>query len=241
MKACIIIPARIGSSRLPSKVIADINGKMMIERVYEACISCKIGDVFVATDSEIVKQKIESIGGTAILTESNLPSGSDRIYNALTKIDPNKQYNYIINVQGDVPNISPQTIIDVKDLLVSSNADIATPICIIDEEAKKNKPSVVKAVVVFKGKDYGRAIYFTRSTCPSGDGDLYEHIGLYAYTRSALEKFVSLQQSPLEKRESLEQLRAIENDMIIYAKVVKDIPLSIDVIEDLERARKVIF
>ena len=239
MKTCIIIPARLGSSRLPNKVLADINGKAMIVRVYENCVRANCGEVFVATDSEKVKIEIEKAGGRAILTDPNLPSGTDRIHAAITILDPEKKlYSTVINVQGDVPNIEPFVIKQTNDLMQKVKADITTPITLITDEAKKNKPNVVKAVVSFKGEGFGKALYFTRSVAPSGDGDLFEHIGLYIYSREALEKFVSLKPSTLEQRESLEQLRAIENDMIIFAKVVDFHPISVDVAEDLETARK---
>ena len=242
MKTCIIIPARLASSRLPSKVLADINGKPMILHVFNNCVKANCGDVFVATDSEDVKFIIEKAGGKAILTNPDLPSGTDRIHAALSIIDAEKTiYSHVINVQGDVPNISSEVISKTYSLLLKAKADITTPITLITDEAKKNKANVVKAIVSFKGNDFGKALYFTRSLAPSGEGNVYEHIGLYAYTRNALEKFVSSKPSTLEKRESLEQLRALENDMSIFVQLVDFTPISVDVMEDLENARKVIF
>lgn len=241
MKTCIIIPARLASSRLPNKVLADINGKPMILRVYENCINSKCGDVFVATDSEEVKKIIENAGGKAIMTNPSLPSGTDRINAALQIIDPSKNYSKIINVQGDVPNISTEVISSTSALMEKTNADITTPITLIKSLEKASKPNVVKAIVSFKDQNYGRALYFTRTVSPFGEGDFYEHIGLYVYSRKALETFVSLKPSTLEKRESLEQLRALENDMKIFVNLVDFEPISVDTPEDLEFAKKIFF
>jgi 3-deoxy-manno-octulosonate cytidylyltransferase (CMP-KDO synthetase) len=240
MKTCIIIPARLASTRLPEKVIADINGKPMIAHIYEACLKANCGDVFVATDNEKVKEIIESLGGRAVLTNPDLPSGTDRVHAALSIIDPKRTiYSRVINVQGDVPNIMASVISETNKLMDKIDADITTPVVLISDEAKKNKSSVVKPILSFKEKDYARALYFTRATSPYGEGPLYEHIGVYVYTRNAIEKFVSLSPSTLEKRESLEQLRALENDMKIYAQVVEHAPISVDIPEDLEMARKI--
>lgn len=243
MKTCIIIPARIASSRLPSKVIADINGKTMVVRIYEACVKANCGDVFVATDSKTVYDLIHNIGGRAILTESNLPSGTDRVHAALNIIDQKKEiYSKVINVQGDIPNIEPSIIFETSALMDKTSADITTPVALISDDSKIHKQSIVKAVLSFKGDgSYAKALYFTRASCPYGEGKLYEHIGVYVYSRNALEKFVSLKPSVLEKRESLEQLRALENDLTIYAFLTNEAPpISVDVIEDLEMARNII-
>lgn len=242
MKPCIIIPARIASSRLPNKVLADINGKPMILRVFENCMKSEIKNVFVATDSIEVKNIIESIGGRAFLTESKLPSGTDRVFSALKQFNAEDDFDAIINVQGDVPNISSDIISQTFNLLnQEKNSDITTAVVKFENEEKAQNPNAVKAILSMRGADFGKALYFTRSKAPFGKGDLLEHIGTYAYKRTALEKFVSLPQSTLEKRESLEQLRAIENDMTIFAKIVNFKPISIDTFDDLELARSRIF
>ena len=238
MKACIIIPARLASSRLPKKVLAEINGKPMILRVFEACKKCEGIDVFVATDSLEVKEVIEKAGGRAFMTDPNLPSGTDRIFSAFKQLET-ANYDAIINVQGDVPNISPKVILSTLELLKNTpQADITTPITKTEDGLK---PNIVKAVFSKRGEDFGKALYFTRTPAPFGEGDLFEHIGLYAYRREALERFVSLPPSGLELREKLEQLRAIENDMQIFVQIVDFQPISVDVEEDLARANKEIF
>jgi 3-deoxy-manno-octulosonate cytidylyltransferase (CMP-KDO synthetase) len=241
MKACIIIPARLGSSRLPNKVLAEINGKPMILRVFEACKKCEGIDVFVATDSEKVVNIIENAGGKAFLTDPNLPSGTDRIFSAFNQIQ-NANYDAIINVQGDVPNISTDVIMQTLELLSKiPEASITTPVVKIENKSEAEKSNIVKAIISKRGESFGKALYFTRTLAPFGEGDLFEHIGLYAYRKEALKKFVSLAPSPLELREKLEQLRAIENDMAIFTPIVSFKPISVDVEEDLVRANKEIF
>lgn len=242
MSSCIIIPARLGSTRLENKVLAEINGKPMILRVFENCKKAEVGDVFVSTDSLEVKAVIERVGGNTILTPSELPSGTDRIFHALKEIEGmGKFYDKIINVQGDVPNISPLVIRQTAELMeIEKKADITTPVTKIKTEARAEKPNVVKAVLSFKSQDHAKALYFTRTKTPYGEGDFYEHIGLYVYTRSSLEKFVNLKPSPLELREKLEQLRALEAGFNIFCKIVEFEAISVDVAEDLEHARKVL-
>jgi 3-deoxy-manno-octulosonate cytidylyltransferase (CMP-KDO synthetase) len=238
MKSCIIIPARLASSRLPQKILADINGKPMIVRVFEACKKCKDIDVFVAVDDPEVQKIIENVGGKAFLTDPALPSGTDRIFSALKQIT-NANYEFIVNVQGDVPNISSEVIMETLNLLkTNKEADIATPVVKIADEKLAEKPNIVKAILSLKGENYGKALYFTRLKAPFGEGDFFEHIGLYAYTKKALEKFISLKPSPLELRERLEQLRAIENDMNIFAGITNFHPISVDIEEDLQFARE---
>ena len=213
----------------------------MIQHIYERCVASGCGDVFVACDNEEVANIITKIGGRFVMTDPNLQSGTDRAHAALSAIDPNQtKYDIIINVQGDIPNIESNVISQTATLLDKLNCDITTPVVLISDEAKKTKPSAVKPVIAFKGPDYGRALYFTRATAPYGLGDLYEHVGLYVYKRSAIEKFVKLPQSSLEKRESLEQLRALEDGMTIYVQVVDSAPVSVDIPEDLEAARHAI-
>ena len=242
MKSCIVIPARINSSRLANKVLADINGKPMIVRVFENCKKTNIHDVFVATDSIDVKKAIEKVGGVAFLTNPDLPSGTDRVFECLSQNGLQDKFDIVVNVQGDVPNISPLLVNQTHDLLLKFlNADISTAVIKIMEEAKLHNPNVVKAVLNMKDKDSGKALYFTRANAPSGEGDKFEHVGIYAYRMKALKKFVSLSPSILEKQEKLEQLRALENDMTIFAQIVDFKAISVDTAEDLTFARKNIF
>ncbi len=237
MSVAIIIPARLASTRLLNKPLVDILGQTMIARVYKKAIQVNNAKVFVACDSNEVKQEIENLGGFAILTDSNLPSGTDRIYAALQEIDEN--FDIIVNLQGDLPNIDPKTIEAAISAIKESDADIATVANIIDDEEEINDPNNVKVAISFKDqqKTSGIALYFSRSVIPYSKNDdqtYYHHIGIYAYKRKALERFVNLQPSQLEKRESLEQLRAMENDMKIAVKVVSDSPISVDTKRDLE-------
>ena len=241
MKPCIVIPARVNSTRLPNKVLCDINGKPMIVRVFENCKKSLISDVFVATDSPEVKNAIEKIGGRAFLTNPDLPSGTDRVFECLHKNGLDDKFDIVVNVQGDVPNIEPALINQIYNLLLKFlNADIATAVIKITEKEKLSNPNVVKAVLSMKDKDSGKALYFTRALAPFGEGDVFEHVGIYAYRMKALKKFISLPPSPLEKREKLEQLRALENDMNIFAQIVDFKTISVDTEEDLIFARKMI-
>ena len=241
MKPCIIIPARVNSTRLPNKVLCDINGKPMIVRVFENCKKSLISDVFVATDSPTVQNVIESIGGKAFLTNPDLPSGTDRVFECLHQNGLEDKFDIILNVQGDVPNIEPDLINQTYNLLLKfANADIATAVIKITEQEKLSNPNVVKAILSMKDENSGKALYFTRALAPFGAGDVLEHVGIYAYRMKALRKFVSLTPSPLEKREKLEQLRALENDMSIFAQIVDFKTISVDTEEDLIFARKMI-
>ena len=236
MTPVILIPARMAATRLPNKPLADINGLPMIVHVWQRAVASEIGDVFVACDDERIVQAIEKAGGKAIITDNNHASGSDRIYEALNKIPNNKKYDVIVNVQGDVQTIDPQIIKEVLKPL--EFADIATLACKITVEAEKTDPSVVKPVLAFNSPTLANALYFSRATLPHGAGDIYHHIGIYAYKRHALEKFVSLPPSRLELREKLEQLRALEADMKIGVAIVDTIPLGVDTHEHLQKARE---
>lgn len=238
MKPIIIIPARMASTRLPGKPLADIAGKPMIVRVAEQAIKANIGDVVVATDTLEVKASVEDFGYKAILTRADHESGSDRVYEALLKIGGD--YDAIINVQGDLPTIAPADICAVMKPLEDQNCDISTLGVEISDEDEKTNPNVVKIVGSPIGNNLLRALYFTRATAPYGDGPLYHHIGLYGYKRQALERFVSLSPSTLEKRETLEQLRALEAGMTIHAAIIDTVPLGVDTPKDLEKARAVL-
>lgn len=233
----ILIPARMASTRLPGKPLADIGGKPMIVRVWECALAAGIGRPVVATDSAEVLAAVEAHGGEGVMTRDDHQSGSDRIWEAVTKIDPQGNAEFIINVQGDLPTIEGKTIIKSLAPLYESDADIATLATEITVDAERTNPNVVKVVGTPIGENRLRALYFSRATAPHGDGPLYHHIGLYAYRRSALEKFVSLPPSPLEMREKLEQLRALEAGMRIDVALVDAVPLGVDTPEDLEKAR----
>ena len=236
----ILIPARMSSTRLPGKPLADIAGKPMIVHVAERANKANLGRVVVATDHEEVANAVKAHGMEAVMTRPDHQSGSDRIYEALTLLDPDNRFDVIVNVQGDLPTIAPNEIAAALEPLENPETDIATLGAEISVEEEKVNPNVVKIVGSPIGKTRLRALYFTRATAPYGKGPLYHHIGLYAYKRKALQRFVSLQPSYLEKRESLEQLRALEAGMRIDAEIIETVPLGVDTIEDLEHAREMI-
>lgn len=236
----VIIPARLAASRLPGKPLADINGVPMIVRVARQAERAGIGQVAVATDSRQIADVVEAAGLVAVMTRDDHQSGSDRVFEAAMKLDPEGQFDVILNVQGDIPAIEPETIRRSVLPLKSSEADLATIAVQITDDAEKSNPSIVKVVGSPVGNGILRALYFTRATAPYGEGPLYHHIGLYAWRRSALERFVSLKPSTLEKRESLEQLRALEDGMRIDVAIVDSVPLGVDTPADLERARQIL-
>ncbi|WP_336278820.1 3-deoxy-manno-octulosonate cytidylyltransferase [Bartonella sp. CB175] len=236
----IFIPSRIGSTRLPKKALAEIAGKPMIVRVAEQAKKAALGRVIVATDHNDIAKAVTAYGHECIITGSHHKSGSDRIYEALTKIDPERHYNAILNIQGDLPTITPDEIISSLRPLENSLTDIATLGAKIVEDDEKIDPNIVKIIGTPLSQNRLRALYFTRATAPYGDGSFYHHIGIYAYQRKALEKFVALQPSTLEKRESLEQLRALEYNMRIDVEIIDTIPLGVDTQRDLDKVRKVL-
>ena len=236
----IVIPARFGSTRLPGKSLKDINGLPMVVRVMNIAKSLDICDVIVATEDQKVVDVVEKYNGEAVLTDNTLQSGTDRIYQALKKT--NRTYKYIINVQGDMPNIDGKIIKEIIQLLHTNDTiEIATAIYKITDNSWRQKPQCVQAVIAYNEKqNCHKCLYFSRSDVPNGSGDAYAHLGIYGYTKDSLEKFVSLPVSRLEKSEKLEQLRALENNMSISAIIVDSFPISVDVEEDLELARKLI-
>lgn len=236
----IVIPARMAATRLPGKPLADIAGKPMIVHVFQRAREAGIGPVIVATDAPEIAEAVEKAGGTAIMTRADHPSGSDRIHEAVEKFDPAGRCDVIVNVQGDLPTIDPAIIAASMAPLADAAVDIATLSVVITREEEKTASHVVKAVGTPIGANRLRALYFTRATAPWGEGDLYHHIGLYAYRRAALRRFVSLSPSPLEQREKLEQLRALENGMRIDVVIVNTVPLGVDTPADLERARDIL-
>ena len=237
MNPLILIPSRLASTRLPNKPLADIGGVPMIVHVLRRALEADLGRVVVATDSQCIVDAVEQGGGSALLTRADHPSGTDRIFEALSQIDPDRSHDTIVNVQGDLPTITPRTLRDVVSLLEDREVAIATPVAMIRHDEERSNLAVVKMIGTEVAPRRFRALYFTRTCAPWGDGALYHHIGLYAYRRAALERFVSLPPSPLERRERLEQLRAIEAGMRIDAVEVDEVPLGIDTPEDLDRAR----
>jgi 3-deoxy-manno-octulosonate cytidylyltransferase (CMP-KDO synthetase) len=241
MNPILLIPARLASTRLPAKPLAEIGGVPMIVRVLRQAEAAGLGPVAVAAGEAEIVAAVERAGGRAVLTDPGLPSGSDRIHAALRMLDPEGRHDVVINLQGDLPALDPAQIRAVAAALDDSGADIATLAAQITDPAERDNPSVVKAVVAWDGNGrLGRALYFTRATAPTGEGPLFHHVGIYAYRREALARFVALPPSPLETREKLEQLRALEANMSIAVARVDSVPLSVDTPLDLERARKIL-
>ena len=237
----IIIPARLASTRLPNKPLLPINGKPMILHVWEQAIAAEIGKVIVATDSDQIKQVISEAGGNCELTRSNHQSGTDRIYEALENYDQNKNINFIINLQGDLPQINRECLLSVVNLLSDEAAEVSTLVCEMTDHDEINSKSIVKAIAdINPNTKIGRAINFTRTPEPSINGNYLHHIGLYAYTRKALEKFVHLAPSTREIDQKLEQLRALDNQMRIDIQLIDFLPLGVDTPEDLEKMQKLI-
>lgn len=242
-RSLVVIPARMASTRLPGKPLAEIAGVPMIVQVWRRAIEAKVGPVLVACCEPEVYDAVLAAGGQAVMTDVDLPSGSDRVWQAVQRFDPAGDYQIIINVQGDLPTLEPRLITAALAPLADPAVDIATLVAEIIDPEERTNPNVVKAVTGLSSKadggpDHGRALYFTRATAPTGDGPLWHHIGLYAYRRSALARFVSLPPSPLESREKLEQLRALENGMRIDCARVDTVPLGVDTPADLEKARR---
>lgn len=239
----ILIPARMASTRLPGKPLADIAGLPMIVQVMRRAQESGLGRVAIACAEAEIKAAVEAAGGEAVLTDPDLPSGSDRILQALRKLDPAGKHDAVINVQGDLPTLDPRLIRTTLELLSDPGTDISTLAAVITDAAEKDNPNVVKAVADIDfaaGQRQGRALYFTRTKAPSGEGPLLHHIGIYAYKRAALERFVASPPSALEKRERLEQLRALALGLRIDVAVVDTVPLGVDTPGDLDRARKVL-
>lgn len=233
----ILIPARLAASRLPGKPLAVIAGEPMIVHVLRRAQAAAIGPVVVATDSAEVAAAVDKAGGRAVMTAAGHASGSDRIFEALGKIDSARRADIVVNVQGDLPTLDPAAIRAALLPLADAAVDIATLAAEIKVVAERTNPHVVKVVGTPVAPHRLRALYFTRATAPAGDGPLYHHIGLYAFRRAALERFVTLPPSPLERREKLEQLRALEAGMRIDVEIVDAVPLGVDTPEDLEKAR----
>jgi 3-deoxy-manno-octulosonate cytidylyltransferase (CMP-KDO synthetase) len=239
-RTLVLIPARMAATRLPGKPLLDIAGLPMIVHVLRRAEEAAIGRVAVATDTPEIAAAVKTHGGEVVMTRPEHPSGSDRIYEALRTLDPDGGCEIVVNLQGDFPTISPDNIRDVLPPLADPAVDIATLAAEIHTEEESANPNVVKAVGSPIGARRLRALYFTRATAPSGDGPRYHHIGLYAYRRAALERFVALPPSPLEKQEKLEQLRALEAGMRIDVTIVDTVPRGVDTPADLETARRIL-
>ncbi|MDE8348196.1 MAG: 3-deoxy-manno-octulosonate cytidylyltransferase [Acidocella sp.] len=241
MNPIIIIPARLGSSRLPGKPLADICGLPMIVHVLNRARAAGVGQVAVACAEAEIAEAVEAHGGVAVLTDPALPSGSDRIFAALQKLDPFGQHDVIINLQGDLPGIDPGFLTAVCQPLQNPVYDIATLVAPITSAAEAQAPSVVKCACAFgPDEQVAPALYFSRAQIPSGEGVLWHHIGVYAYRRASLARFVTLPESPLEQREKLEQLRALEAGMRIGVARVAHAPFGVDTAADLAHARKIL-
>jgi 3-deoxy-manno-octulosonate cytidylyltransferase (CMP-KDO synthetase) len=239
-RTLVLIPARMASTRLPGKPLLDIAGLPMIVHVLRRAEAANIGRVAVATDAPEIAAAVKSHGGEAVMTSADHPSGSDRIFEALCKLDPSAQAEIVINLQGDFPTILADNIRDVLGPLADPAVDIATLAAEIHIEEESTNPNVVKMVGSRLSERRLRALYFTRATAPWGDGPRYHHVGLYAYRRQALQRFVSLPPSPLERQEKLEQLRAIEAGMRIDVTIVDTVPRGVDTPADLETARQIL-
>jgi 3-deoxy-manno-octulosonate cytidylyltransferase (CMP-KDO synthetase) len=235
----IVIPARMASSRLPGKPLADIAGEPMIVHVMRRAQAAKIGEAIVATDSEAVAAAVEKSGGRAILTRADHVSGSDRIYEALEAIDPERRVGQVVNVQGDLPTVDPADIRAALGPLADPAVDIATIAAVITDPSERTNPNVVKVSGATVASGRFRATTFTRANA-AGSGPHYHHIGLYAYRRAALARFVKLPPSTNEQREKLEQLRALDAGMRIDVAIVKSVPLGVDTPEELAKVRKLL-
>lgn len=240
MSILILIPARLAATRLPRKPLAEIAGRPMIAHVADRAAESGLGRVVIATDSAEIIDAATAFGHEAVMTGAHHQSGSDRIFEALEILDPQGRVEIVLNLQGDLPTIEPGLIGRAAALLDDAAVAIGTLGAQIIREEEKTNPNVVKIVGSPLSDSRLRALYFTRATAPWGEGPLYHHIGIYAWRRTALERFVALAPSPLETREKLEQLRALEDNMRIDAAIVDTVPLGVDTAEDLERARALI-
>jgi 3-deoxy-manno-octulosonate cytidylyltransferase (CMP-KDO synthetase) len=234
----IVIPARIGALRLPRKPLADIGGEPMIVHVWRRAMEADAGDVVVATDSGEIVEVVEKAGGRAVMTSPDHPSGSDRVFEAVNLADPSGKVDIVVNLQGDQPIFDPSLLTDCLVPLEDPAVDISTVAATLTDPSKVNEPSVVKMIgTPLEREGVFRALYFSRAAAPYGPGPLFIHIGIYAYRREALGRFVKLPPSPLELREKLEQLRALEAGMRIDVKLVGSVPIAVDTPQDLEEAR----
>lgn len=237
-RTLVVIPARMQSTRLPDKPLADIAGRPMIVHVWQRAMAAAVGRVVVATDNQEILAAVRAAGGEAVMTRADHPTGSDRVFEAVSTVDPTGDFEIVLNLQGDLPMLATHLPKDCLAPLLTDGPDIATIAAEITNPEDRGNPNAVKVVgasTAVPGRL--RALYFTRATAPYGNGPLYHHFGMYAYRRAALERFVSLQPSVLEKREQLEQLRALENGMRIDVTIVDSVPVEVNTPEDLELVR----
>ena len=239
-ESLVIIPARLAATRLPDKPLATIAGEAMIVHVWRRACAADIGPVLVACGEAAIAEAITAVGGEAVMTDPALPSGSDRVRAAAAQRDPDGRFDIVVNLQGDLPAIDPALIRAVLEPMDEPAVDLATLAVATDDPGERDNPNVVKAILSLPGGTdarRGRALYFTRAAAPTGPGPVWHHIGIYAWRRAALDRFVTLPPSPLERREKLEQLRALEAGMRIDAVLVDGVPFGVDTPEDLARAR----
>ncbi len=237
MNPIVLIPARMGSTRLAGKPLADIAGVPMIVHVWRRAVEADLGPVLVATDDDRIVAAVATAGGRAVMTRADHPSGTDRIHEAVDAIDPDGRHDVVVNVQGDLPTVEPRAVRAALTPLDDTEVAISTLAAVIARDEEKADPNIVKVVGSEIAPGRLRALYFTRATAPWGEGPLLHHIGLYVYRRAALRRFVGLPPSRLERREKLEQLRALEAGMRIDVAVVETVPLGVDTVAELERAR----
>lgn len=238
MNPILLVPARMAASRLPGKPLADIHGTPMIVHVWRRAVEAGLGPVVVATDHAEIRDVVLAAGGEAVLTRADHPSGTDRIHEGLERLDPDGRHDVVVNIQGDLPTIEPHAVRCTVALLGDPEVAIGTLCAKIAHEPERTNPNIVKVVGTEIAPGHLRALYFTRATAPWGEGTLHHHIGLYAYRRDALRRFVALPPSPLERRERLEQLRALEAGMRIDVAVVDTVPLGVDTAAELDQARR---
>ncbi len=240
----VLIPSRMASTRLPGKPLADIHGAPMIVHVWRRAMEAAVGPVHVACGDPEILRAVEAAGGRAVMTDPAHPNGTARIYEALQRLDPERRHDIVVNIKGDLPTVAPKTVRAVLQPFARPEVDIATLACVIRREEERHAPHVVKAVVPFAPDaapgSMARALYFSRATVPAGPGEHYHHIGLYAYRRAAIDRYVALPPGVLERRESLEQLRALEAGMRIEVVLVDTVPLGVDTPDELERARQML-
>ena len=238
MRPIVVIPARMAATRLPGKPLADIHGRPMIAHVLDRAREAGIGPVAVAAGEPEIVAAARAAGAEAVLVTDDVPSGTDRIHRALLALDPEGRHDVVVNLQGDFPTIAPDTLRAVLDPLADPSVDIGTLVCPIADETEATTDSFVKCACAFPGPSRtAPALYFSRNPIPWGDGPRWHHIGVYAYRRAALDRFVALPASPLELREKLEQLRALEDGMRIDAMIIDHVPRGVDTPPDLDRAR----
>ena len=235
----VLIPARLASTRLPEKALADIHGEPMIVQVWRRALEADVGRVVVAAGDAAIADAVLSVGGEAVLTDPDLPSGTDEIHQALDRADPDRIHDVIVNIQGDLPVLEPHTTrAAVEALIRMQDAAMGTVAAAIADRSDLDETSVNKVVAAWESDGlFGRALYFSKYPVPWGEGEVFHHIGIYTYRRAALDRFVALPPSPLERRERLEQLRALEAGMRIEVARVETVPLGVDTAAQLDRAR----